>query len=86
MGAIVSLYLLNVIQSDGDCTGYSSHWCGKLSDSSLREKWLSSGLQFREDTVHHGGEGVVAGTGASCWSHHIGSQEAERVNGVEARL
>lgn len=26
-----------------------------------------------------GGEGVVAGTGCS-WSHHIGSQEAERVN------
>lgn len=85
MGALVSLYLLNVVPSDGDCIGYSSHWCGKLSDSSLREKGLGLGLQFREDTVHRGGEGMVAGTGGS-WSHHIGSQEAGRVNRGEARL
>lgn len=65
MGALASLYLLNGIQSDGDCTGYSSHWCDKLSASNLREKGLGFGLQFREDTVHRGGEGVVAGTGAA---------------------
>lgn len=79
MGALVSLYLLNVVPSDRDCIGYSSHWCGKLSDSSLRKKGLGLGLQFTENTVHRRGEGMVAGTGGS-WSHHIGSQEAERVN------
>lgn len=79
MGALASLYLLNGIQSDGDCIGYSSHWCDKLSAHSLREKGLGFGLQFREDTVHRGGEGVVAGTGLLVTLHwQSRSRESER--------